>query len=490
MKNITKIAASLGLVGCAVLSVPSIAAEDSGWYLGANVGRSVANIDDKLIDARLRTAGATSVTIKDVDQDTAYKLFGGYRYDKHFAIEGGYFNLGKLGYTATTVPTGTLTGEARVSGVNLDLVGMFPLTENLSGFGRVGMNYNQVKDTFSNSGSVAARADATPSKDALNYKLGAGLQYDFTKAFAMRAEVERYRVNDAVGSTGDIDLVSVGLVYHFGTKKSSPAPIQQASMIIVPVKAKTEEYCSVLDIQFDIKQDEVHVEDREKLAALATFMTKYPQTTAVIEGHADSVGSSDYNLKLSQRRADSVVENLVSKHHIKASRLSAVGYGETRPVGYNTTIEGQQSNRRINAVIACVDDLAGLKVKPTRVTMAMEMEFDPYKHEIQPKYRTGLMHVANYMKDNPSVTAMVEGYAGRVVGTGAERTKVDPETAMKISQLRAQSVVNYLVDKLGIARSRLYIESHGQTGRITYGTTLDAQQENRRVNIVLIYKKK
>lgn len=486
MKNITKIAASLGLVGCAVLSVPSIADDDSGWYMGANVGRSIAEIDNDAITAQLRARGATSVTIDDKDQDTAYKLFGGYRYNKNVALEGGYFNLGKFGYTATTVPAGTKTGEAKIHGLNLDLVFMTPFSENFSGFGRFGLTYTQTKDAFSSSGSVSVPADASPSNTSSNFKVGAGLQYDFTKAFGMRAEVERYRVNDAVGSKGDIDLVSVGLVYRFGTKKSTPVQHQ----VIVPVKVKTKEYCSVLDIEFDIKQNEVHVEDREKLAALSSFMKKYPKTTAVIEGHADNVGKSDYNLKLSQQRADSVVEYLVNKQHIAASRLSSVGYGETRPRAYNISSEGQQSNRRVNAVIACVDDIAGLKVKPTRITLAMELEFDPYKHNIKSKYRGRLAYVANYMKANPSVNALVEGFADRVVGTGAARTKVDAETSMKVSQQRAQSVVDYLVNKLGVDRSRLTLVSHGQTSRTTYGTTLDAQKENRRVNIIMIYPKK
>lgn len=66
---------------------------------------------------------------------------------------------------------------------------------------------------------------------------------------------------------------------------------------------------------------------------------------------------------------------------------------------------------------------------------------------------------------------------------------VGPELAMEVSQRRSQNVVNYLVDNLGIARSRLSVAQFGQTRRITYGTTLDEQQENRRVNIIFNYIK-
>ena len=485
MKNMTKIVSSLGLVGCAVINIA--AAGDSGWYMGGNLGRSMGDIDDGSIRSQLTATGATSVTIDDDDEDTAYKLFGGYQYNKNFALEGGYFDLGDLGYTATTIPAGSLTGEASIRGLSLDLVGIHPFSRRFSAFGRIGLNYAQTEDTFSNTGVVPVPANANPDKNDLNYKFGIGLQYDFTDALGMRAEVERYRINDAVGNDADIDLISIGLVYRFGDKKPQPAQRQVEREVIVPVKAKTEEYCSVLDIEFDIKQNQVQVQDREKLAALGTFMKKYPDTTAVIEGHSDNVGDSAYNLKLSQQRADSVVAYLIKEQQIRASRLKAVGFGETRPSAYNTTSKGQQSNRRINAVIACVYDIAGLKVAPTRTTLAMELEFDPNRHVIQPKYRAGLVHVAKYMKANPSVTAVVQGYADRVVGTGAAKTKVSSETSMKISQNRAQSVVNYLVDELGIARSRLHTASYGQTGRVTYGTTLDAQQQNRRVNIIFIY---
>ena len=74
----------------------------------------------------------------------------------------------------------------------------------------------------------------------------------------------------------------------------------------------------------------------------------------MIEGHTDNVGSYDYNMDLSQRRAESVVNYLVENFGIDRSRLSAKGYGSTRRVSYNNTAEGRARNRRINAVIDCV----------------------------------------------------------------------------------------------------------------------------------------
>ena len=65
------------------------------------------------------------------------------------------------------------------------------------------------------SASIEAQ-NSNPSKSDTNYKVGLGLPYHFTKSLGMRAEAERYRINDAVGNKGDIDLLSIGLVYRFG----------------------------------------------------------------------------------------------------------------------------------------------------------------------------------------------------------------------------------------------------------------------------------
>jgi OOP family OmpA-OmpF porin len=248
-----------------------------------------------------------------------------------------------------------------------------------------------------------------------------------------------------------------------------------------------QQYCSILDIQFEIKQDEIQREEKERLAVLGTFMNKYPETTALIEGHTDNVGTEEFNLKLSQRRAEAVVSYLVDTLHIDPKRLSAVGYGSSRPIADNSTMEGHQANRRINAVVACARDFAGLKVAPERVTMAMEVDFDSYKSEIEPQYYDGLHEVANFLKANPAVTAAVEGHAARSVGTGAQRVQLTAEQSMEISGRRAQKVVDYLVVKEGISRSRLSAEGYGRTRRVSYGHSLEGQQENRRVNIIMNY---
>src|SRR5207248_2460716 len=146
--------------------------------------------------------------------------------------------------------------------------------------GRVGLTYTQTKDSFS---GVGITGDASPSKSEGNYKVGLGLQYAFTPALSLRGEWERYRVNDAVGNNGNVDMLTVGLVYRFGAEKPAPkaetpppvlaaAPAPEPVLVIVPVVAKTEQYCSILDIQFEINQKSVQRESEEKINKVGIFM--------------------------------------------------------------------------------------------------------------------------------------------------------------------------------------------------------------------------
>jgi OOP family OmpA-OmpF porin len=483
-------------------SSTAVANDVDGWLLGANIGQSTARIDDAKIRANLLSTGLTSATFSNDEKNIAFKLFGGYKFNRYFAVEGGYFDLGQFGYTATTVPAGSLVGTIKIKGINLDAVGMLPIDDKFSAFARVGLQYGMAKDTFANTGAVAAPLNASPNKNAANLKAGIGLQYNFDKSLGLRLEGERYRINDAVGSNGDINMLSLGVIYKFGKDVpppvkpapppvvvAAPAPAPAPVFVIVPVKIKTAEYCSILDLQFEIKQDAIQREDKEKLAVVGTFMQKYPNTTAIIEGHTDDIGTAEFNQKLSEQRAESVVSYLVNDMKIDSSRLTAVGYGSTLPIADNSTREGKQANRRVGAVIACATDIADLKVLPARATMALEIGFDAYKHDIQPMYYDGLREVASFLKANPTVTATVEGHASKAVGMGKDKVHLTPEESMVISQARATAVVNYLVDTGGIARSRLSTSAFGQTRRVSYGTTLEGQHENSRVNIMLNYKK-
>ncbi|MHC9511995.1 OmpA family protein [Kangiella sp. M94] len=458
--------------------------KDSGWYIGGNIGQSYADIDKAKITSSLLSSGFTTTAFDADERDTGYKLFGGYQFNSFLAVEFGKFDLGGYDFIATTQPAGTLSGAIEIEGYNLDLVGTIPFTERFSVFGRVGAQYAEAEDQFRGTGLVNV-LNPNPEESDTNYKVGLGLQYAMTRSLDMRFEVERYRIDDAVGNTGDIDMLSLGLVYRFGQTaapakivKAPPTPVAEPILVLVPA---TEQYCSILDIQFDINQDSIELDDQEKLSVVGTFMNKYPDTTAVIEGHTDSVGSEAKNLELSQQRAQHVVNYLVTEHNIERARLKAIGKGATRPLASNSTDAGKRLNRRIHAIIACAQDIKGLEPAGDRMTMALQMEFDTNQANVKPQYHDELEKVAQFMRHHPDVKATVEGHASNRQSTTATQS-------MQLSSQRARNVVNYLVTNFGIESSRFTSEGFGETRRVAYNTTIEGQQENQRVNILFTYE--
>jgi len=99
-------------------------------------------------------------------------------------------------------------------------------------------------------------------------------------------------------------------------------------------------------IKFDVNKAVIKPESLPVLKMIQQLLNENPTASFEIGGHTDSDGDDVYNLKLSQQRADAVKERLV-KMGVAASRLSSKGYGETKPVGPNTTAEGKANNRRV-----------------------------------------------------------------------------------------------------------------------------------------------
>ena len=215
MEKPPKVLALAALAALAMLASPLALAEEPGWYGGASLGRSSASIDDARITANLLAAGLATNSISHRDRSQGFRIFGGYQFTPNFGLEAGYADLGKFGFTASTTPPGTLNGDIRLQGLSVDLVGTLPVTDKFSVLGRIGLASINARDTFTGTGAVNV-VNPNPSKRDTNAKFGLGLGYSFTPSLGMRLEAERYRVNDAMGNKGSINLMSVGLVYRFG----------------------------------------------------------------------------------------------------------------------------------------------------------------------------------------------------------------------------------------------------------------------------------
>ena len=366
---------ALSAISCALLASQAARAADepfvnpdwanSAWYIGGNIGASKANIDQQRIEAALTANGSTMTAFsKDEKDSPTYKLFVGKQLNRYLAIEAGYFDLGKFGFNAAT-SDGTFNGQAGFRGVNLDLVGQLPLTERFSLLGRIGANYARTSTHFTGNRLNAVTGPNMTEKKA-GLKAGLGLEYKFTEALAMRAEVERYRVNDAVGNRGDVDMVSLGLVYKLGrpaarapvhaapepvVEAPAPAPMAAPAPAPAPAPVPTSEKVSFsAESLFDFDKAAVKPEGKAALDDLLAKLQGMNTEVMVTVGHTDSVGSDAYNQKLSQRRADAVKAYIVSKG-IDASRVYTEGKGEGAPVADNKTAEGRAKNRRVTVEV-------------------------------------------------------------------------------------------------------------------------------------------
>jgi outer membrane protein OmpA-like peptidoglycan-associated protein len=106
-----------------------------------------------------------------------------------------------------------------------------------------------------------------------------------------------------------------------------------------------------LNINFNVNSVTIKSTQLDQLRQMAELMKTYPDTTAVMEGHTDSRGSATKNLEISQRRAQSIKKYFANTFGIAPERITAEGFGETRPIASNATPEGRRKNRRVLVIL-------------------------------------------------------------------------------------------------------------------------------------------
>jgi outer membrane protein OmpA-like peptidoglycan-associated protein len=109
-------------------------------------------------------------------------------------------------------------------------------------------------------------------------------------------------------------------------------------------------------VLFDVDKAELKPDTIANLNKLAEILQKYPDTNILVEGHTDSSGKEDYNMKLSEKRAKSV-ENYMVQQKVDSSRMAVKWYGESKPIASNDTEDGKKQNRRVEISIAANDKL-------------------------------------------------------------------------------------------------------------------------------------
>jgi outer membrane protein OmpA-like peptidoglycan-associated protein len=162
------------------------------------------------------------------------------------------------------------------------------------------------------------------------------------------AEAER-----AAKAKGEAEQARMAARAEAERAAKAKAEADQLMRELSDLKAKQTERGIVLtigDVLFATGKADLSSDALRSVDKLADFLKKYPNRNVLIEGHTDSVGSDEFNLTLSQKRADSVKETLTSKG-ISEERITTKGYGKKYPVASNDTAAGKQQNRRVEVII-------------------------------------------------------------------------------------------------------------------------------------------
>lgn len=160
-----------------------------------------------------------------------------------------------------------------------------------------------------------------------------------------RAVMESIAKASDCGFATDADAV--------GTPEGMAAFVEKVFLKKAPKVAEPpapQPFTVELKVEFDFDKSNIRPQYYKTLTEFGDFMREFPEHNVNLEGHTDSKGSDKYNMKLAQRRADSV-RNFLLKHfkNIDPARLTAISNGESKPIDTNDTKEGRQRNRRVYA---------------------------------------------------------------------------------------------------------------------------------------------
>lgn len=213
--------------------------------------------------------------------------------------------------------------------------------------------------------------------------LAGGVRYEIAPNTTLRGEA---RVIHGIDEETIEETLSFGVSYAFdlgSPKKAAPAPAPAPAPVALVEPPKDSDGDGVMDpndkcsntragakvdangcelvktaiesirlnVQFPTASAVIAPRYNSEIQKVADFLNKYPDVTAVIEGHTDAQGKDEYNQKLSNSRANSVRDVLIKNFKIDPARVTAVGYGETKPLATNDTAAGRQENRRVVAVL-------------------------------------------------------------------------------------------------------------------------------------------
>lgn len=245
---------------------------------------------------------------------------------------------------------------------------IYSFSDNFKVYGLLGAGYEDYRTEFG--GGEFADID-----DGGFGQYGLGLKYFITDNFALKTEVR-----DAITfeHANHNMFYTLGFAANFGERAPkaapaavvAPAPVVEPTPVLdddndgvpndvdrcpgTPAGVVVDEYgCEkvirlTMDVNFAFDSSKITPAYMEKIKEVANTLNDKPDYKVILEGHTDSTGAAEYNMKLSQRRADAVAKALVDLG-IDKNRISTEAYGETKPIADNATKAGRAQNRRTDA---------------------------------------------------------------------------------------------------------------------------------------------
>ncbi len=325
----TAIAVAVAAFATAAQAAP----KDNTWYTGAKLGWSQYH-DVNFYGNGYNDQIGNGPTRKNQPGVGAYV---GYQANPYLGFELGYDWLGRMNYNGSIN-----NGSFRAQGVQLTTKLSYPVLSDLDVYTRLGGMIWRADSSATYNANTVNQSRLKNHDTGVSPLAAVGVEYALTKNLATRLDYQWVNnIGDAnsVGARPDNGLLSVGVSYHFGQDEATPIaapvapPVAPAPTPIVENKSFTLRS----DVLFNFNKSTLKAEGKHELDNLYNQLAKLDpeQGKALVIGYTDRIGSQNYNLPLSQKRAQSVVDYLVAKG-IPANSIQAEGRGKENPVTGST----------------------------------------------------------------------------------------------------------------------------------------------------------
>ena len=130
-------------------------------------------------------------------------------------------------------------------------------------------------------------------------------------------------------------------------EKCKPEEVEEVVEVVPPPEPEARPTFAFAPVYFDVRKADIRSDAIVVLDRIGTILQEHPWLKLEVAGHSDSGGSEEANMELSLKRAKSVSTYLIDHFAVSPHRLIVIGYGESRPVADNSTVEGRRMNRRV-----------------------------------------------------------------------------------------------------------------------------------------------